>query len=76
METVDEQVKGISEDIESLFENESITSYQISKETGINQTTIAKLRNRERTIDEMKFRNAMALYRLSLTVQKQLKEEK
>ena len=72
----EEKAKEVKEDIQTLLDNESITSYHISKETGINQTTIGKLRSGERSIDEMKFRNAMALYRLALTVPRKNKINK
>lgn len=45
MNYAEEKAKEVKEDIQTLLDNESITSYHISKETSINQTTIGKINN-------------------------------
>jgi len=50
----------IKENIKRLLDSE-LTAYQIQKETGINRSTITRLRNGETPIGKMQLDNAIAL---------------
>lgn len=66
MNTTD-KTKEVTDEIQALLESE-ITNYKISKATGIHQTTVAKLRKQEISLEEMRFKTVIALYQFAVTV--------
>lgn len=52
---------GLKENIKELLENEEVSNYQISKSTGIAQTTLSRFARNESDIGNMSLDNALKL---------------
>ncbi len=64
-----------SELIKWLLEESEVTKYQISKATGIHQTTLTNLENGTSLIENLSFKNAAALTEYALKIKVDKKTE-
>ncbi|AKU42958.1 DNA-binding protein [Staphylococcus phage vB_SauS_phi2] len=53
--------------IQKLFDSD-LSSLQISKETGVPQSTIHRMRKNERSLDNMSLKNAELLYNFAIDI--------